>query len=134
MGMPKKIQAKHVDEAKVIDYVGRYCHENPDMCGAIWWTMREELFPDVPERVLLSKLAALVRRNLLEGCTCGCRGDFQIVIHPVPPPESEPSNGTWVVQDVVPRFAPNALTVTLDEVDGVAFSTDAVGGRVTIFR
>lgn len=32
-----------------------------------------------PEKVQLAKMAALIRRGLVDGCTCGCRGDFELV-------------------------------------------------------
>ncbi len=31
---------------------------------------------DIPDGALLAKLDALIRRGLLTGCACGCRGDF----------------------------------------------------------
>lgn len=33
--------------------------------------------PSWPKRVVLAKLRSLVKRGLLDGCTCGCRGDFE---------------------------------------------------------
>lgn len=33
----------------------------------------------VPERVVLAKARRLIRRGLLDGCYCGCRGDWVIV-------------------------------------------------------
>lgn len=29
-----------------------------------------------PEKLALAKMRMLVRRGLVKGCTCGCRGDF----------------------------------------------------------
>jgi hypothetical protein len=35
--------------------------------------------PDgVPEKVIRAKLSKLIRRGLIGGCDCGCRGDFEI--------------------------------------------------------
>ncbi len=31
----------------------------------------------VPPKVVLAKARRLVRRGLLDGCTCGCRGSFE---------------------------------------------------------
>lgn len=31
-----------------------------------------------PERLVLAKMCMLIRRGLVDGCTCGCRGDFEI--------------------------------------------------------
>lgn len=35
------------------------------------WTRCSDKLPQV-----IAKLASLVRRGLMDGCTCGCRGDF----------------------------------------------------------
>jgi hypothetical protein len=34
-------------------------------------------YPHMPEKVVLAKARRLVRRGLLDACTCGCRGDFE---------------------------------------------------------
>lgn len=34
--------------------------------------------PEIPFKVYFAKLRALHRRGLIGGCTCGCRGDFEI--------------------------------------------------------
>jgi hypothetical protein len=34
--------------------------------------------PGVPEKVVLAKAKRLIARKLLDGCPCGCRGDFEI--------------------------------------------------------
>lgn len=31
-----------------------------------------------PTRMIMAKMKQLIRKGLLTGCTCGCRGDFQI--------------------------------------------------------
>lgn len=33
---------------------------------------------NTPEKLRRAKMAMLIRRGLAEGCTCGCRGDFEI--------------------------------------------------------
>jgi hypothetical protein len=35
----------------------------------------EELFP---QKLVIAKARKLMRRGLLEGCDCGCRGDFEL--------------------------------------------------------
>lgn len=32
----------------------------------------------VPEKLILAKMKTLIRRGLVSGCGCGCRGDFEI--------------------------------------------------------
>lgn len=37
------------------------------------------LWSSVPPKIILSKLNTLIKRGLIDGCTCGCRGDFEVV-------------------------------------------------------
>ncbi len=39
----------------------------------------EEVFPDLPRKVILAKMRQLMRRGLVGGCRCGCRGDFYLI-------------------------------------------------------
>lgn len=43
------------------------------------WNL-EYLMPIFPSEVILAKASALIRRGLLTGCDCGCRGDFELTI------------------------------------------------------
>lgn len=43
-----------------------------DAANSIWHVLPAE----TPEKVALKKMEALIRRGLVEGCSCGCRGDF----------------------------------------------------------
>jgi len=38
-----------------------------------------------PPKVLLAKLRSMERRGLIEGCGCGCRGDWHVRRHDVMP-------------------------------------------------
>lgn len=34
-------------------------------------------FPqEVPEKLIIAKMSTLIRRGLVDGCPCGCRGDY----------------------------------------------------------
>jgi hypothetical protein len=82
--MDKTIQAKHIDDVLIIDVI-RHLRElrrrasynqsayNPriptqDILNAV----------DFPPKVVLSKLRALQKRVCLNGCACGCRGDWEL--------------------------------------------------------
>jgi hypothetical protein len=41
------------------------------------WNL-EAMMPMFPEEVILSKARRLEARGLIKGCTCGCRGDFEL--------------------------------------------------------
>lgn len=44
---------------------------HPELVGA---TAQD--WPDVPPKVVLAKAKRLIARRLIDGCSCGCRGDF----------------------------------------------------------
>jgi hypothetical protein len=51
----------------------RFIDENPSRI--------HNAFPDkdqTPEALILSKMKKLIKQNLVSGCPCGCRGDFEI--------------------------------------------------------
>jgi hypothetical protein len=41
-----------------------------------WWVLADEHFPEFPPKVVLAKLRQLYKRGLIDGCPCGCRGDW----------------------------------------------------------
>jgi hypothetical protein len=68
------MQAKDIDAADVVRVVA-----DVQAAQKRWVFMRDitPRFPTVPRKVLIAKLNSLIRRKLLTGCTCGCRGDFE---------------------------------------------------------
>lgn len=55
--------------------------------------------PGTPPKLALAKMQTLIRRKLVDGCTCGCRGDFEITQKGLllletygPPPGDVPAN------------------------------------------
>lgn len=86
------MQAKDLDDVDVLRTIDRLGHE---WAGQPWppgltrppglkpaaWCMRWDLdaaYPEAPSKVVLAKCKALIRRRLLDGCTCGCRGDYEL--------------------------------------------------------
>lgn len=53
-----------------------------------WWdgisgeararSVRNAMPAGTPERLALAKLGRLVQRGLIDGCDCGCRGDWEL--------------------------------------------------------
>lgn len=41
-------------------------------------TVRDAMPAETPPKLRLAKMAMLIRRGLVRGCDCGCRGDFVI--------------------------------------------------------
>ena len=71
------MKASDIDDAAFLRAVQR-----EQVANGGGWAMRwdvAEHFPDVPEKVLLAKARRLMRRGFLDGCPCGCRGDYEVV-------------------------------------------------------
>jgi hypothetical protein len=49
--------------------------------GGRWAFTRDifERFEPFPPKVVLAKARALIKRRLMDGCGCGCRGDFEVL-------------------------------------------------------
>lgn len=75
----KQVQAKHVDERPILEFLAK-----SERWTSHWeskdreWSFRHLVSAEIPERVLLAKMSALLRRGLVDGCDCGCRGDWVI--------------------------------------------------------
>lgn len=41
------------------------------------WDVQGQL-ASVPPKVVLAKLRSMIKRKLISGCACGCRGDFEL--------------------------------------------------------
>ena len=72
------MQAKDLPDADVLAVIHRL--ETDGQYGdKRRWVMRGEVeaaFPDAPWKVVLAKCRSLIKRGLIGGCPCGCRGDF----------------------------------------------------------
>lgn len=40
--------------------------------------VQDRLGADIPVKVVLAKARRLIRRGVITGCACGCRGDFEV--------------------------------------------------------
>ena len=73
--MTRRWQAKDLSDAEMLDAI----HECRLVHGydrsATIWEMQAQL-AHVPPKVVRAKLRSMVKRKVIEGCTCGCRGDF----------------------------------------------------------
>ena len=63
----KQLQAKSISDDDVLRAI--------DAGHGSIWELESAL--NYPPKVVLAKLRSLVKRGVLHGCTCGCRGDFR---------------------------------------------------------
>lgn len=86
------MQCKDIPDRPILELLDHTKRNDRNGCG---WVMRysyrgepcilDAMPPEMrhmPEgqrnKLALAKMAMLIRRGLAEGCTCGCRGDFEI--------------------------------------------------------
>ncbi len=73
------MQAKDVPEQPILDYLEKWSR-----CGFWCLNFGETLNvflampPETPYKVGLAKMRSLIKRGLVIGCPCGCRGDYHV--------------------------------------------------------
>ena len=90
--MDAVMQAKDIPEGPLLDWLARqdmpatwWETRQKNVCGNGFLVVNDGLAPTVleampagtPPKVALAKMRSLIRRGLVEGCGCGCRGDFE---------------------------------------------------------
>lgn len=72
------MQCKDIQTEPILRLIGSH---NGDWCNWYFGDDRDvhaAFPPDVPDKLLLAKMASLMRRDLVDGCPCGCRGDYTL--------------------------------------------------------
>lgn len=72
------MKAADLDDVEVLVVVERVARETGRVNLGANREAVSDHFADTPEKVTLAKLRSLVKRGLLNGCACGCRGDFTV--------------------------------------------------------
>ena len=67
------MKAADLDDRRVLEAI----REDKTPIGAQFRKIQRQ-FPEVPAKILRAKLHALIRRRLIDGCVCGCRGDYRL--------------------------------------------------------
>jgi hypothetical protein len=78
-----QLQAKDIPDEPILAFLAGPSDGWP-VCG--WATsfpgfpnsVQNAMPPGVPEKLARAKMASLIRRGLVHGCACGCRGDYRI--------------------------------------------------------
>ncbi|ESY89033.1 hypothetical protein X739_00615 [Mesorhizobium sp. LNHC220B00] len=80
--MNKPMQCKDIADLPILRFVAS--HEGR-RCNWYFGDERDvrQAMPngfDLPDKLVIAKMAGLIRRKLLDGCPCGCRGDYEITV------------------------------------------------------
>lgn len=74
----KYLQCKHIPDAPILEFLlsheGHWCN----WCFGDECDVHLAMPEGTPDKLVLAKMRMLMRRGLVSGCDCGCRGDFEI--------------------------------------------------------
>lgn len=76
--MAKRLQCKHIPDAPILQFLAsgeREWKTHLDGGDKDWCIPFD---PSFPNRLRIAKMTQLMRRGLVDGCNCGCRGDWQL--------------------------------------------------------
>ena len=81
-GMNKDLQAKDISAESFLAAIREDCRRRSLEWGhetswGVTWNVADIL--GIPTKVANAKAKALIRQGIITGCTCGCRGDLEIV-------------------------------------------------------
>ncbi len=78
--MKDRPQCKDIPDRPILEFLAKLPQPanwgwpdetNPD-------SVRHAMPADIDDRLVVAKMRMLIRRGLVHGCGCGCRGDFEI--------------------------------------------------------
>lgn len=72
--MTNTIQCKDIADEPILQFLLK---AKGNLCS--WHSVRNALPENfAAKKLILAKMGQLIKRGLINGCPCGCRGDFQI--------------------------------------------------------
>ena len=72
----KAIQCKNIADAPLLDFVAHKQAEKGYWVNT--WDFLGTPYEALPDKLLRAKMGMLIRRGLVDGCNCGCRGDYEM--------------------------------------------------------
>lgn len=72
-----KMQAKDLDDAVTLAALAACRGKHGVAAWSSRWDVQDEI-KHAPPKVVLAKLRSMIKRGVLSGCACGCRGDFHL--------------------------------------------------------
>ncbi len=75
----KKLQCKNIDDRIVLGFLAQHQGRPSTHGSSIFMpTVQDAMPPETPEKLQLAKMRQLNKRGFVDGCPCGCRGDWKI--------------------------------------------------------
>lgn len=77
--MMKKVQCKDLSTIIILKFLAKYQGRWSTWGeGYVMPTVQDAMPKGTPEKLQLAKMRSLHKRELVGGCPCGCRGDWEI--------------------------------------------------------
>lgn len=77
------MQCKDIPDKPILEFIARHSKiiDGRDYGWCNWYFCDEKdvsqaMPPETPEKLRLAKMKQLIHRGVVDGCDCGCRGDF----------------------------------------------------------
>jgi hypothetical protein len=83
------MQCKDIPDEPILQFLAGPYEEWPVPGWATWFgddfpNSVTHAMPGAPRKLALAKMASMIRRGLVDGCACGCRGDFRLPVRAEP--------------------------------------------------
>lgn len=75
------MQCKDIPDAPILALIDQFRGQGSGWCNWYFGDERDvtNAMPEgTPEKLRLAKMRQMIRRGVVDGCPCGCRGDFTI--------------------------------------------------------
>lgn len=73
------MKCKDINELYILEFLNNlYPHVACSFGKEFTNSIHNAFTIEIPNKLLLAKMKKLIRQNLVDGCACGCRGDFEI--------------------------------------------------------
>lgn len=73
-----RLQCKDIPTRPILDFLAKQTAWTTYGTSHHMPTVQDAMPPDTPSALQLAKMAQLIRAGLVDGCDCGCRGDFEL--------------------------------------------------------
>jgi hypothetical protein len=73
------VRCKDIPERPILEWLK--IRKNKDLLWGTWCQGYENSvpFPDgIPPKLRIAKMAQMIKKGIVSGCPCGCRGDYEI--------------------------------------------------------
>jgi len=107
----KRLQCKDIPTMPILEFIGKH-----GGIGCNWCWLHDErcvrhAMPAgsiLPDRLVLAKMRKLIAKGYVDGCDCGCRGDFELT------DKGREAIMMWDIQRALTGRLPTGQTIVFD--------------------